>query len=107
MGLRPGWVESRDSIVSEQQSFASGAASDNRGGYQTGELAARPQLERLDPIFDEHDHRLVDDEKGDVASASVRRAAIRRIATDKSGDFTVEPASGAAVRGSRRYRPAI
>jgi hypothetical protein len=36
----------------------------------------------------------------------VRRAAIRRIETDKSGDFTVETASGATLRGSRRYRPA-
>ena len=36
----------------------------------------------------------------------VRRAAIRRIETDKSGDFTVELASGATLRGSRRYRPA-
>jgi hypothetical protein len=36
----------------------------------------------------------------------VRRAAIRRIETDKSGDFTVELASGANLRGSRRYRPA-
>ena len=36
----------------------------------------------------------------------VRRAAIRRIETDKSGDFTVETASGAILRGSRRYRPA-
>lgn len=36
----------------------------------------------------------------------VRRAAIRRIETDKSGDFTVELASGAVLRGSRRYRPA-
>jgi hypothetical protein len=36
----------------------------------------------------------------------VRRAAIRRIETDKSGDFTVELASGASLRGSRRYRPA-
>jgi hypothetical protein len=35
----------------------------------------------------------------------VRRAAIRRIETDKSGDFTVELASGASLRGSRRYRP--
>jgi len=36
----------------------------------------------------------------------VRRAAIRRIETDKSGDFTVALASGATLRGSRRYRPA-
>ncbi|HEX7850612.1 MAG TPA: LytTR family DNA-binding domain-containing protein [Sphingomonas sp.] len=36
----------------------------------------------------------------------VRRAAIRRIETDKSGDFTVELASGVMLRGSRRYRPA-
>ncbi|WP_169804996.1 LytTR family DNA-binding domain-containing protein [Sphingomonas asaccharolytica] len=36
----------------------------------------------------------------------VRRAAIRRIEIDKSGDFTVELASGAMLRGSRRYRPA-
>ena len=36
----------------------------------------------------------------------VRRDAIRRIETDKSGDFTVELASGATLRGSRRYRPA-
>lgn len=36
----------------------------------------------------------------------VRRGAIRRIETDKSGDFTVELASGASLRGSRRYRPA-
>lgn len=35
----------------------------------------------------------------------VRRGAIRRIETDKSGDFTVELASGASLRGSRRYRP--
>jgi len=35
----------------------------------------------------------------------VRRAAVRQIATDKSGDFTVELASGATLRGSRRYRP--
>jgi hypothetical protein len=34
----------------------------------------------------------------------VRRAAIRSIETDKSGDFTVTLASGAALRGSRRYR---
>jgi hypothetical protein len=37
----------------------------------------------------------------------VRRAAIRRIETDKSGDFMLELASGASVRGSRRYRSAI
>jgi hypothetical protein len=36
----------------------------------------------------------------------VRRAAVRRIETDKSGDFTVVLASGATLRGSRRYRPA-
>jgi hypothetical protein len=36
----------------------------------------------------------------------VRRAAIRRIETDKSGDFTVAMASGTTLRGSRRYRPA-
>lgn len=34
----------------------------------------------------------------------VRRDAVRRIETDKSGDFTVELASGARIRGSRRYR---
>ena len=34
----------------------------------------------------------------------VRRDAVRRIETDKSGDFTVTLASGTAVRGSRRYR---
>lgn len=34
----------------------------------------------------------------------VRRDAVRRIETDKSGDFTVTLASGATVRGSRRYR---
>lgn len=37
----------------------------------------------------------------------VRRSAIRRVETDKSGDFSVELASGASVRGSRRYRSAI
>lgn len=37
----------------------------------------------------------------------VRRDAVRRIETDKSGDFTVELASGASVRGSRRYRERI
>ncbi|HEX4693041.1 LytTR family DNA-binding domain-containing protein [Sphingomonas sp.] len=36
----------------------------------------------------------------------VRRDAIRRIETEKSGDFAVELASGATLRGSRRYRPA-
>ncbi|MGN6269690.1 MAG: LytTR family DNA-binding domain-containing protein [Sphingomonas sp.] len=34
----------------------------------------------------------------------VRRDAVRRIETDKSGDFTVTLASGAEARGSRRYR---
>lgn len=34
----------------------------------------------------------------------VRRDAVRRIETDKSGDFTLTLASGAEVRGSRRYR---
>lgn len=34
----------------------------------------------------------------------VRRDAVRRIETDKSGDFTVTLESGAQVRGSRRYR---
>ena len=34
----------------------------------------------------------------------VRRAAIRRTETDRSGDFTVTLASGESVRGSRRYR---
>jgi len=34
----------------------------------------------------------------------VRRDAVRRIETDKSGDYTVTLASGATVRGSRRYR---
>ena len=34
----------------------------------------------------------------------VRRDAVRRIATEKSGDFIVVLASGAEVRGSRRYR---
>jgi hypothetical protein len=34
----------------------------------------------------------------------VRRDAVRRIETDKSGDFTLTLASGAQVRGSRRYR---
>lgn len=34
----------------------------------------------------------------------VRRAAVRSVETDKSGDFTVTLESGAALRGSRRYR---
>lgn len=34
----------------------------------------------------------------------VRRDAVRRVETDKSGDFSVALASGASVRGSRRYR---
>jgi hypothetical protein len=37
----------------------------------------------------------------------VRRAAIRRIATERSGDFTVDLASGESVRGSRRYRDGV
>ena len=37
----------------------------------------------------------------------VRRAAIRRIETDRSGDFTVELAGGTEIRGSRRYRDGI
>lgn len=37
----------------------------------------------------------------------VRRDAIRSVATDRSGDFTVTLASGSVVRGSRRYRGAI
>ncbi|WP_029937312.1 LytTR family DNA-binding domain-containing protein [Sphingomonas sp. UNC305MFCol5.2] len=34
----------------------------------------------------------------------VRRAAVRSIETDKSGDFTLTLESGATLRGSRRYR---
>lgn len=34
----------------------------------------------------------------------VRRAAVRTVETDKSGDFTVTLESGAILRGSRRYR---
>lgn len=37
----------------------------------------------------------------------VRRDAIRRIETDKSGDFTVTLESGSEVRGSRRYRAGL
>lgn len=40
-------------------------------------------------------------------SLIVRRAAIRRVATDKSGDFTVTLDSGAELRGSRRYRAGL
>ncbi|MGK6320879.1 LytTR family DNA-binding domain-containing protein [Sphingomonas sp. DT-204] len=34
----------------------------------------------------------------------VRRAAIRRVESERSGDFTVTLESGAELRGSRRYR---
>lgn len=37
----------------------------------------------------------------------VRRAAVERIETDRSGDFTVTLAGGTALRGSRRYRAAL
>lgn len=37
----------------------------------------------------------------------VRRGAIRRISSDKSGDFTVTLQNGANIRGSRRYRSNI
>jgi hypothetical protein len=37
-------------------------------------------------------------------SVLVRRDAVRRVETDKSGDFKLTLASGAKVRGSRRYR---
>lgn len=37
-------------------------------------------------------------------SRLVRRDAVRRIATDKSGDFVVTLDSGASLRGSRRFR---
>ena len=37
-------------------------------------------------------------------SQLVRRAAIRQVTTDRSGDFTVALDSGAELRGSRRYR---
>lgn len=40
-------------------------------------------------------------------SRLVRHSAIRRIETDRSGDFTVELQSGALLRGSRRYREAL
>lgn len=40
-------------------------------------------------------------------SLLVRRAAIRRIATDRSGDFTATLDSGAELRGSRRYRAGL
>ncbi len=37
-------------------------------------------------------------------SRLVRRDAVRRVVTDKSGDFEVELASGDRLRGSRRFR---
>ena len=37
----------------------------------------------------------------------VRRDAIRRIETDRSGDFTVQMSSGNEIRGSRRYRDGV
>ena len=37
----------------------------------------------------------------------VRRAAVRSVETDKSGDFTVTLESGATLRGSRRYRDGL
>lgn len=37
----------------------------------------------------------------------VRRAAIRRIETDRSGDFPVALEGGATLRGSRRFRPGL
>lgn len=37
-------------------------------------------------------------------SRLVNRATIRRITTEKNGDFTVELSSGTVLRGSRRYR---
>ena len=37
----------------------------------------------------------------------VRRAAVRSIETDKSGDFAVTLESGAVLRGSRRYRTGL
>ncbi|WP_213980207.1 LytTR family DNA-binding domain-containing protein [Sphingomonas sp. dw_22] len=37
----------------------------------------------------------------------VRRAAIQRIETDRSGDFTVTLAGGTVLRGSRRYRDGL
>ena len=40
-------------------------------------------------------------------SRLVRRAAIRRVVTQRSGDFDVEMDSGETLRGSRRYRPNI
>ncbi|MGH6615588.1 LytTR family DNA-binding domain-containing protein [Sphingomonas sp.] len=40
-------------------------------------------------------------------SRIVRRAAIRRVETDRSGDFTIDLANGVSVRGSRRYRAAL
>src|SRR3546814_20541863 len=38
-------------------------------------------------------------------SRLARKAAIRRVVTQKSGDFDVEMDSGEALRGRRRYRP--
>ncbi|QNA86019.1 LytTR family transcriptional regulator [Sphingomonas sp. So64.6b] len=40
-------------------------------------------------------------------SRIVRRGAIRRVETDRSGDFTIDLASGVSVRGSRRFRAGV
>jgi hypothetical protein len=40
-------------------------------------------------------------------SRLVRRAAIRRIETDRSGDFTVTLEDGTELKGSRRYRESV
>lgn len=37
----------------------------------------------------------------------VRRAAVRSVETDRSGDFTVTLENGATLRGGRRYRAAL
>ena len=37
----------------------------------------------------------------------VRKDAVRRVVTLKSGDFDIEMESGAMLRGSRRYRPEL
>ena len=40
-------------------------------------------------------------------SRLVRSAAVRRVETDRSGDFIVTLADGTSLRGSRRYRDSV
>jgi hypothetical protein len=112
------WALARAATVESEDAAATLAVSDgtvthhipvdeiervqSAGNYVEIDWGGRTLLHRatLTAVEAELGARFVRVHRGQI----VRRDAVRRVETDKSGDFRLTLASGAEVRGSRRYR---